>query len=102
MLRQQFGTQPGQFYQPFSPRQQYDYLGLQRSQQGVEASPEDLGRMHGSSQFKMEDHPNRYVHHQGKLIDTLTGRTSDEFTEEDWMRVIRNAPQQLRNPMGEQ
>ena len=99
MLREQHGFTPGQMYSPFDPRQQYDYLGFLRGGQGLSVDPTDpVTPMHGDSSFKHPDHPNRYVRHQGQLIDTLTGRTSDQFDMEDWDRITRNAPQQFYNP----
>lgn len=61
------------------PLHAYDYRGLYRSQQQMAVDPEDQ-RLHGSSQFKQQNHPNRYVIHNGQMIDSITGEIVDPWS----------------------
>jgi hypothetical protein len=51
----------------------YDYRGLFRDKGALSMDPED-GLLHGSSAFKSPNHPNRFVIHQGQMIDSITGQ----------------------------
>ena len=56
-----------------SPLHAYDYRALYNSGDGMALDSGD-NRMHGSSQFKQPEHPNRFVIHEGQLIDSITGK----------------------------
>jgi len=55
---------------PDNPLHKYDYRGAFKSGQGPEKSSED-GLYHWPSEFKDDDHPNRFV----DGVDTKTGKT---------------------------
>ena len=50
----------------------YNYRKLFESGQGLSLDASD-NMLHGSSQFKQPDHPNRFVISNGRLIDSVTG-----------------------------
>lgn len=52
---------------PDDPQHHYDY----RAAFNVGAKPDKQG--HWPSEFKSDDHPNRYVIQNGQIIDTKTG-----------------------------
>lgn len=63
---------------PTSPDHHYDYKSYFDAAKGDPdkyspvIDPKDK-RVHLSSEFKSDDHPNRYVQDKGKLVDTKTG-----------------------------
>lgn len=56
-----------------SPMHQYNYRRLFQSGQGLSPDESDGGRLHGSSQFKLDGHPNRFVVDNGQIIDSRSG-----------------------------
>ena len=54
------------------PLHAYNYRALFNAGQGLALDASD-NRLHGSSQFKQPNHPNRFVMHKGRLIDSITG-----------------------------
>ena len=58
---------------PDAPEQRYDYRGAYLAGVTPEASPEDNYRLHWPSEFKDDDHPNRYVTDADKNPGTLVG-----------------------------
>lgn len=54
---------------PDHPAHKYDYRGAYRANAAPKVSPDD-GLYHWPSEFKADDHPNRYV----DGIDTKTGK----------------------------
>ena len=62
---------------PDDPGHKYDYRAFWRSGGNVAPDPTDLDdagkpRMHFSSKFKDDDHPNRFVMQDGKVLDSKT------------------------------
>jgi hypothetical protein len=55
---------------PDNPEHKYDYRAAFQSGQG----PDETG--HWPSEFKAQDHPNRYVNEDGQALDTITGESS--------------------------
>lgn len=65
------------------PLHAYDYRRLFHSGQGLSLDPSD-SRLHGSSQFKAAQHPNRFVMDGDRMIDSISGRpvTAIELLQE--------------------
>lgn len=66
---------------PDDPAQKYDYRGFYRSGQSVAPDPTDINpetgqpRLHFTSQFKYDDHPNRFVYENGGVLDSKNNRS---------------------------
>ncbi len=66
---------------PDDPAQKYDYRGFYRSGQSVAPDPTDINpetgqpRLHFTSQFKHDDHPNRFVYENGGVLDSKNNRS---------------------------
>lgn len=54
---------------PDAPKHHYDYRA---AWQGLKGKPLFDETLHGPSTYKMLGHPNRFVWHEGRPIDTIT------------------------------
>ena len=55
---------------PDEPEHRYDYRGAYKAGMGPAPAPDDNNRLHWPSQFKDDDHPNRFING----VDTKTGK----------------------------
>lgn len=92
-----YGTGTGKTYRPYDPRQEYDYLGMLRSQVPLSADPADSYRLHGDSRFKAPTHPTRFGVDEPNadiITDRITGRPM-EWTPENIDILLRNLGRQF-------
>lgn len=99
-IAQQTGNNPN----PDDPQQKYDYRGFYKSGQSPAPDPTDVdpetgqARLHFTSQFKHDDHPNRFVNTDDGILDSKNDKivTPEQFnkiaTPEQKETVQRKAP----------
>lgn len=84
-IAQQTGNNPN----PDDPQQKYDYRGFYKSGQSPAPDPTDVdpetgqARLHFTSQFKHDDHPNRFVNTDEGILDSKNDKivTPEQFNK---------------------